>query len=201
MTDDIKKKLSRINSKRWIVTNPNGQEIIVDDMMRFCRENNLRRNAMTSVSSGKVSHHKGWKVRHEGENSPRYVSRIRSGMWQVIDPDGRESQIKNLSLFCKEKGLSHVGMDHTARGYQSHHRGWKCKKIVDGKVDTSTRFVRKSRQSYRIICPDGKIVVTDFLPVFCREKSLNVRCMRLVSYGETSQHRGYKCMKIAPSSQ
>ena len=43
MTDDIKKKLSRINSKRWIVTNPNGQEIIVDDMMRFCRENNLRR--------------------------------------------------------------------------------------------------------------------------------------------------------------
>ena len=44
------------------ITNPSGKTFIVENLAKFCRENNLHNGAMCLVSDGKRKHHKNWKV-------------------------------------------------------------------------------------------------------------------------------------------
>jgi len=49
-------------AKHWEVLTPDGFLIEVFNMDKFCRENNLNSGTMNLVSSGKRSHHHGYKV-------------------------------------------------------------------------------------------------------------------------------------------
>lgn len=42
-----------------------------------------------------------------------------------ISPEGVRCSFKNLSAFCRERGLSQGVMSAVARGKRSHHKGWK----------------------------------------------------------------------------
>lgn len=50
--------------KLFIVTTPNGEEILIKGLAKFCRENGLNRGNMMSVISGKRTHNHGWKCRY-----------------------------------------------------------------------------------------------------------------------------------------
>lgn len=50
----------------------------------------------------------------------------------VTSPEGVETLIKNLSKFCRENGLNNKALSNVAYGYNSHHKGWKCK-LVESK--------------------------------------------------------------------
>jgi hypothetical protein len=52
-------------AKHYIVTTPDGEEIEVFNMRKFCRENNLHVGHMTSVVTGNLDHHKGYKARYK----------------------------------------------------------------------------------------------------------------------------------------
>jgi hypothetical protein len=61
--ESINKRLDAyfINSKKWLVTDPNGISYTISNMSQFCRDNNLNPGNMTSVSKGKLKDTKGWK--------------------------------------------------------------------------------------------------------------------------------------------
>jgi len=50
------------NAKYWEVLTPDGFLIEVFNMDKFCRDNNLNSGTMNLVSSGKRSHHHGYRV-------------------------------------------------------------------------------------------------------------------------------------------
>jgi hypothetical protein len=51
-------------SKEWIVTNPQGEEIHVINLCKFCRDNDLDYKTMQYVAAGKRDKTRaGWKVR------------------------------------------------------------------------------------------------------------------------------------------
>jgi hypothetical protein len=49
-----------------------------------------------------------------------------SKVYIVISPDGDRTQIKNLSFFCRENGLTVQAMCAIAHGRAVQHKGWKC---------------------------------------------------------------------------
>lgn len=57
---DVKVK----DMKTFIATDPNGVEHIVTGIHRFCEEHHLDRRCVQRVASGKLSQHKGWKIRY-----------------------------------------------------------------------------------------------------------------------------------------
>lgn len=57
--------------KTYVVTSPEGEEIVVGNLPRFCAERGLTRSNMVTVASGKWPHHKGWKCRRL-EDAPVY---------------------------------------------------------------------------------------------------------------------------------
>ena len=53
--------------KRYILTDLKGNEYITENLSKFCRDNDLNKSAIFKVLSGERSHHKGYRVRKEGE--------------------------------------------------------------------------------------------------------------------------------------
>ena len=59
-SEEFKLKAAEARSKIWIFIDPNGEKIIIKNLARFCRENNLLQSSMFCVSKGKMKSHKGW---------------------------------------------------------------------------------------------------------------------------------------------
>jgi hypothetical protein len=48
----------------WLVVFPDGQEIIIKNMLEFCKQHNLNPSRMSSIARGeKAGHHKGYKCK------------------------------------------------------------------------------------------------------------------------------------------
>jgi hypothetical protein len=56
---EILEKISR--SEYWMVTSPAGIISYIKNLSEFCRINNLTKQNMSRVASGKSNYHKGWK--------------------------------------------------------------------------------------------------------------------------------------------
>jgi NUMOD3 motif len=67
-TEKQKKIVSELMQKQWIVTDPNGVEYEVTNLLQFCLNTpELGKNAtgnLTAVAKGRLTHHKKWKARH-----------------------------------------------------------------------------------------------------------------------------------------
>ena len=50
----------KAHAKSYTLINPEGEEVEIYNMTKFCRHNNLSRVAMCHVNSGKQSSHKSW---------------------------------------------------------------------------------------------------------------------------------------------
>lgn len=60
----IKAKCSAPHIKDWILTSPDGIEIQVKNLKKFCDENNLYKSNLVQVAKGKLKHSLGWKCRY-----------------------------------------------------------------------------------------------------------------------------------------
>ena len=59
-SDEVKQLLSEQKAKDWIAVSPDGEEVHIHNMRKFCLEHNLQPSAMSKVLNGKSKHHKGW---------------------------------------------------------------------------------------------------------------------------------------------
>ena len=66
-TEESKEKYRKLYSKYWILTNPDGKEIEVFNLKKFCRENNLSQGALWFVAQGRTAHYKNWKCRYKNK--------------------------------------------------------------------------------------------------------------------------------------
>ena len=48
------------HARRYTVINPEGDNVYIYNMSKFCKENGLDQGSMSAVCSGKLSNHKGW---------------------------------------------------------------------------------------------------------------------------------------------
>jgi hypothetical protein len=55
-------------SDEWLVVLPTGEEIVIKNMLEFCRQNNLHASAMSQVARGKKGHYKGYKCKKLSNN-------------------------------------------------------------------------------------------------------------------------------------
>jgi len=127
-------KCIEVISKEWVVTNLQGDEFVVKNLAKFCRENSLNRNSFKNIGLGFGITYKGWKCRLanlsiEKWNKIREHRMIGKGhfkKWHIIDPDGNEITVINLKKFCRENGLIDTTMRRVALGLYANHKGWKC---------------------------------------------------------------------------
>jgi hypothetical protein len=62
-TNEENMKYGEAKSKWYELTFPNKKTIIIKNLSKYCRENNLSAGNLCSVSKGKLKHYKGYKCR------------------------------------------------------------------------------------------------------------------------------------------
>lgn len=45
----------------------------------------------------------------------------------LTDPDGNTYEVRNLTGFCRERGLIHRCFVYVLQGVRTHHKGWTCR--------------------------------------------------------------------------
>lgn len=77
---------------------------------------------------GKIPYNKGIKRPGVGGvkkgNIPWNINGVRE--WIVVDPSGKQTEIKNLTSFCRNYNLSDGHMIKVAKGIRKQHKGYKC---------------------------------------------------------------------------
>lgn len=158
---------------------PNGQEVIINNLQEFCRQNNLSFTVMRSLAAGHRNRgHKGWS--HRNSVRKRDYIKIHHGF---IGPDGNEvGPITNLAEFCRKHGLDDTHMLAVARGKICSHRGWthvNARKPSD--VKTYTGYIN----------PQGERIVITNLAEFCRNNNLHPVKMHKLKSGKIRQYKGW----------
>lgn len=64
LSDETKRKMSIGKQKRYIVIDPNGNEMPILGLKGFCQDNGLDISKMVAVANGRRSHHRNWKCEH-----------------------------------------------------------------------------------------------------------------------------------------
>lgn len=157
---------------------PDGNEITITNLHRFCRQYELDFPSMHRLAKGKskLKSYKGW--RHRNSIRQRDYVKTYDGF---ITPDGRPAgSITNLAAFCREYGLDNTHMVAVANGRICSHRGWT---YSNGKQrlgpKTYTGFIK----------PDGQRVIFANLKAFCREHGLEVVHMHEVKSSKRKSHK------------
>lgn len=77
-TSETRMKLSEISknnaesravliARDYVVTSPQGEEMRIKNLSKFCRDNGLTKQGMTLVAQSKQKHHKNWRCRYDQE--------------------------------------------------------------------------------------------------------------------------------------
>lgn len=57
----LKEQGRTIAEKKWLITTPTGDDVVITNMAQYCRENDLCKSKMTLVAQGIRKQHKGYK--------------------------------------------------------------------------------------------------------------------------------------------
>jgi group I intron endonuclease len=159
---------------------PQGNEVTITNLERFCQEHGLNASPMNRLArgKGKLKSYKGWT--HKNSVRQRDYVKTYDGF---IDPDGNPvGLITNLAAFCRERGLDNTHMVAVAHGRICSHHGWTHK-------DGRQRSEPKAQTGF--VNPDGQRVIITNLKAFCREHGLHPVHMHQLKNGQRKSHKGW----------
>lgn len=159
---------------------PDGDEIIVFNLHKFCRKHNLDFPSMHRLAMGKskLKSHKGWT--HKNSVRIRDYVKTYDGL---ISPEGKSvGPITNLAAFCRENGLDNTHLVAVVNGRILSHKGWTYK---------HNRKRMDCKTYHNFINPQGKKVTITNLAAFCRENNLSPVHMHNIISGIRKSHKGW----------
>lgn len=144
-------------TKKFLIETPEGKVELIENLTKYCRENNLRRTTMRATLIGTTLSHKGYKIiprtkkeieRYEetrklikmniaigNEKKSKYIKENHSKIYLVQNPNGDKEQIKNLSQYCREHNLRISNMLNTLSGKVVNHKGYKLIPRTDDEIE------------------------------------------------------------------
>ena len=67
VSPETRKLMSEAKSKSYLITSPEGENFVIRNMSKFCREMGLNKGSMSSVATGRYTHHKQFKCSYIDE--------------------------------------------------------------------------------------------------------------------------------------
>ena len=111
----------------YIFINPEGIEICIIDLPKYCAENNLSKIAMRHLDRGSQVSHKGWTTHKTRQEYLNQIENYPLPPYYVISPEGIEYEVFNVNEFSKTFGLMPGGLNRVIRNTRKQYKGWKLK--------------------------------------------------------------------------
>lgn len=162
---------------------PEGEKVVIKNMIAFCREHNLQHGTMYGLATGKQTSHKGWTHENSRKLKRKWISTYEG----FINPsDEKVPPITNLEKFARENGLNAKALNRVFHGRTRSYKGWTHE------ITASKPFNERKGKLYKgFVNPQGKSAVIENLAKFCRENNLDQATMWRVIKGKEKQHKGW----------
>jgi group I intron endonuclease len=144
-------------AKEYLIKKPDGNLELIENLTKYCRENNLSESTMRATLIGTTSSHIGYKViprtakeieRYEetrktiainiiigNEKKSKFIKENYSKIYLVQKPNGDREEIKNLSQYCRDNDLNIAHIHETLYGKRNHHKGYKLIPRTDEEIE------------------------------------------------------------------
>ncbi|MDQ2996402.1 MAG: GIY-YIG nuclease family protein [Chloroflexota bacterium] len=162
---------------------PGGNLVVIDNMMRFCREQGLNPELMYRLAdqNGRHRSYRGWTFTGNiNQQERRYEG--------FLSPTGEYTTIINLTKFCREHNLIQSHMWKLYQGKRVSHKG---RKHTNG-------YHKHQRVKYEgFVDPEGEpIPPIEDIKHFCLAHGLIPNHMYEVYHGKRRHHKGWMCERI-----
>lgn len=206
ITPEIREKLRAANlgkvlldrRKKYIVTDPKGDEYLVHGLVEFCKQINVDYSQLVAVARGKRATCKGWKCRYaDPAIAAKYEREFRDNyrIWIVTTPTGEEIRTDNLEQFCRDYGVYVSRLRDIAKGRRIQYKGWKCRYADPEWAEKHPPKQRSesAKKAYVAVSPDGVEHQVFGMRGFCKDHGLCSPAMFQVLAGKRAHHKGWKC--------
>lgn len=106
--------------------NPQGEEITVDNVYKFCKENNIDRKEIYSLIKRKSIIRQGYYLAENKGKLEEKTTELLGKTFNFISPTGEKIEVKNLRDFCRKNNLPNQSMYALASGKTKEtKKGWK----------------------------------------------------------------------------
>lgn len=121
------------NSKKYIVTTPANEEIVVQNLSKFSRERGIKGGGLHQVAHGAVNQCFGYTCRYFEDTIDDWKKKIQrpskhgagyKGKYKIIHPNGTEEIVFSLNAFCQQHNLSQGSLRQTCTGKRKHYKGY-----------------------------------------------------------------------------
>ena len=127
----LKRKYAKKNPKfqTYEFYNENGEYIKINNIEKFCKENNIKSSGLRSLFYNKRNFCNGWIKYIEGLSYQETLNLVRSRIsninyWKFYNEKGEIIEIYNLSKFCKENYLCKQSMIKVHDGKCCSYKGY-----------------------------------------------------------------------------
>jgi hypothetical protein len=182
--------------KTYTFINPNGNEVIVNDLQTFCKKNNLCSSTMNELSKGKYIQHRGWSL-----VGPKKVKELQEQSWEdryedkiFYDPSGKQIIINCFSTFARKNNLNLHCLRFVYVGEMLQHKGYsvlhpdEVKKEKQKLIDSA---IKRNAKTVKMKNPEGQVMEIYNLVGFCKENGLNPGNMHNVLTGRKKSCKGW----------
>lgn len=121
-SEQHKEKIRLASLKRW-----QSKEEREKQSQRFSGKNNPMYGKPGSMKGVIMSECSRQKMRE----AKIKLGPVKVYKWEIIHPNGIRETIINLKEYCRKHGLSQGNMVEVSKGSRPHHKGYKCKRIID----------------------------------------------------------------------
>lgn len=185
-------RLVEINSKDYVLVDPQGKIKNIHNLSKFCRENNLRYSSIQSVLCGVTFQHKGYRLAIPKNIDVVFTNkRLQGG--SVVNPKGEIFNFDNLKLFCEEYNLEPGKLSKVIRGISLVYKGWR-KNLPENQGVICSSDISSSKKYY-IKSPTGDIHTIWNLSVFCRESGLCRTSLTNLKNGKIKSYKGWTILQ------
>lgn len=208
LSSEVRQKINQAviksNSKDYIVTSPDGEEIHVKNLSEFCRQHNLTSTHMIDCAKSRYLSHAGWQCRYahvtkEEQDIAIATLKLKFGIKEYIvtTPDGIEITVENLYQFCIEKRLNFSLMWSVWNAKKRHYKGWLCRLVDEPEEIRIKRLaLRGKAKDYIVTTPQGEELAVTNIFNFCKQHQLDHSGMAKVARGKRSHYKGYLCRYV-----
>lgn len=148
--------------KKYILINPQGEEVSVYNLCKFCRENNLLYSKMYRMAVGLKISYKGWTTKGRKNKKVK--------IFEFLNPENKYVKIINLLKFCKKHNLPYRTMLNVHKGIGISCRGWRS-------WNNGVKKHRKGK-TFQIVNSDGEVFLINNLKLFCQDHGCSYGSIR-----------------------
>lgn len=163
--------------------NEAGEVAVCTNIKKFAKDRGLEHGSLYKLIKGEMLYYRGWRL---PERSAEPKSTERS--YELIGPDNTLRRGVGVTHFCKDNNLRYLSIIKVLAGDMLEHRGWRLPTTTEEQL---VMRGRRQKISMDMVSPEGEVVHTDNLRMFCHQRKLRYESFYQLASGACKTAYGW----------